>query len=115
MKKLKEFPSQFVRFKINIPVLKEELDKAIAFEKPKGMDYRWFVNCEKNVMNFYRTWTGNCIYKAILNEDRNFIIEVLINNDSNEYKYSGKNEEEIASFHEIFDMLLSSSGYANEK
>ncbi|OWP87443.1 hypothetical protein BWK60_03690 [Flavobacterium covae] len=109
MKNLKKFPNQYIIFKINIPILKENIRKAIHFKKPNGMDDRWFVTYENNTIKFYRTWTGNCIYIAKLNENKDCIIEIFINNEPDEYKYSN-DKEELLLFEKIFNLLLGEGG-----
>jgi len=106
MKKLQDFPNEFVRIDININLLQTQIMKALNYDKPSSMDDRWYVNCENNFINFYRTWTGRCIYRAKINDKKNSLIELYINNNLEEYKFSNIDEELIL-FNKIFELLLS--------
>ena len=105
IKKLKEFPREFIKINIDIHLLKEQILKASNYNKPSGMDDRWYVTCESDIINFYRTWTGSCIYRVKMNNEKNRLIQLDINNNLEQYKFSNI-EEEIVLFDSIFNLLL---------
>lgn len=54
---------------------------------PEAMEDKWFICLEEEVLSFYRSWTGNCIYQLTLKKDgANYAIgDAFVNRDPSQY------------------------------
>jgi len=64
---------------------------------PQAMEDKWFIFLEEDVLYFYRSWTGSCIYQVRLSKDGEgySIAEAYVNRDPDQYpetdrSYDGK-------------------------
>ena len=107
MRKPKEFPVKSILLIIEIRLTSVEMKKVRLGKVPGGMDDRWFVQYTNPWLYFYRSWTGNCIYKVkIENVDGIYkAVELYVNGEKSEYKYMDE-ESERRLFYELFDLFL---------
>ena len=103
MRELKEFPIESVNFDLDIQLSDKQLNMLLNFPHPVGMDSKWNVLFKRNFIYFYRTWTGFCIYKVEI--ENNKLIKIFINNNVEQYKFLD-DEKELILFHQFFDFLL---------
>ena len=77
--------------------------------EPDHIDNKWVVSYQEPWLCFHRFLTGNCIYKVqIVYEGLNWrICSVLVNGDSNQYKFENETTESKL-FHKLFDLFLES-------
>lgn len=76
---------QYDEFQIELVLSDEQIHTLKQGFVPSSMEQKWFVFHEDNKINFYRSWTGLCIYIVELN---------MINYTHNvtAYKYEGINK-----------------------
>jgi hypothetical protein len=109
MIELKDFPEQFVKLPIEKQLSDDQMSKVLLGKKPLDMDHRWIIYYNDGFLYFHRSWTGNCIYKIKIDKSNYAakIVEVLVNTNPKEYKYSNI-PEEINHFNQLFDSFLQS-------
>ena len=87
----------------NIKITEDEMNVLKMGHIPKAMEDHWFMYCDDNSINYYRSWTGIQIFKAyyklMYNEYIIYMIE--INNNKEEY-----NEENIQNSIDLFKNLI---------
>lgn len=74
---------------------------------PRDMDDRWFIYEEDNWLFFHRSWTGNCIYKAKLEQqgDVYVITTVVANRDKTQCTVTD-NETDAENLSLLINQLL---------
>lgn len=72
---------------------------------PEVMEDKWFIYMQNNELYFHRSWTGDCIYKVILEENNaEYIVkEALVNN---QYTEQDNADYDIALLNWLIDALL---------
>lgn len=104
MRKLKEFPTEFIKININLNLSRAALEKAINYQ-PYGMDEKWHIYVEDDTIYFHRLFTGYCIYKVKMNDTKDKLIEFSINNNPEQYKFKSI-EYDLGLFNTIVDIVL---------
>lgn len=74
-------------FYLGMEITKEEKDILELGHIPEVMEDHWFMYCEDNVIRYYRSWTGFCIFKAkIEREGDHFIVgKARVNRSKKQY------------------------------
>lgn len=57
-----------ITFPFTMPLNAEETQILKLGFKPTNMEQKWFFYYESGVLNIYRSWTGRCYFRVILNE-----------------------------------------------
>ena len=85
-------------------ITKEEMNILKMGHIPEVMEDHWFMYCDDNSINYYRSWTGIQIFKAYYKivDDEYVIYEIDVNNNKDEY-----NEENIQKSVELAKKLIS--------
>lgn len=93
----------FDKIDCNIKITKEEMNILIMGHIPEVMEDHWFMYCDDNSINYYRSWTGTQIFKAYYKVvyDEYLIYKIEINNNKDEY-----NEENLQKSIELFKNLI---------
>lgn len=93
----------FDKVDCNIKITKEEMDILIMGHIPEVMEDHWFMYCDDNSINYYRSWTGIQIFKAYykLIDNEYVIYNIEINNNKDEYS-----EDNIQKSLELFNKLI---------
>lgn len=94
----------FDKVDCNIKITKEEMNILKMGHIPEVMEDHWFMYCDDNSINYYRSWTGIQIFKAYYKivDDEYVIYEIDVNNNKDEY-----NEENIQKSVELAEKLIS--------
>jgi hypothetical protein len=55
---------------------------------PQCMEDKWFIYLEGNILNFHRSWKGNCIYQIEFSRDseKYTATRAIANRDPDQYK-----------------------------
>ena len=55
---------------------------------PQQMEDKWFIYLEGEWLSFHRSWTGYCIYRVRLRQERDTyaVTEAWVNRDFNQYR-----------------------------
>lgn len=87
---------------------KEEFDQISCGLIPNGMDDKWFIFLENNILYLHRSWTGKCIYEVrFIKEANNHVpSEVLVNRDPDQYKETDDRYDEKVLEFLIENLLL---------
>ena len=93
----------FDKVDCNIKITKEEMDILIMGHIPEVMEDHWFMYCDDDSINYYRSWTGIQIFKAYykLVDNEYVIYNIEINNNKDEYS-----EDNIQKSLELFNKLI---------
>ncbi len=61
--------------------------KLVFGHLPEVMEDKWFIYYDQGVLNFHRSWTGFCVYRALCDDDGSSLLfkRVLINRDPTQY------------------------------
>lgn len=88
-------PAQREKLSIERTFSEEEYNCLSRGWIPEGMDDKWFIFMEKDILHFHRSWTGFCIYEVYFDDER-AIRETWVNRDSEQYtQTNGKNDENL--------------------
>ncbi len=105
MRKQKDFSGPFMKLKLDKKLLENEMNIVRKGKIPVDMDDRWLICYKESVLYFYRSWTGNCIYKVKIDEGR--LVEVQINADKEIYNITDE-KTELNFFYELLELFLES-------
>lgn len=85
--------SNFIRIDCNIVLTQEEFEVLSMGHIPEVMEDHWFMYCDDNSVNYFRSWTGLQLFKGYYKfENNNYIIyAVEINNDKDVYRETNMN------------------------
>lgn len=75
---------------------------------PMEMEDKWFIYCDKQTLNFHRSWTGHHIYQVTLEQqpDNSCItIQLTVNRNQQQYKQND-NKYDIATVDFLISRLL---------
>jgi len=88
--KLHKMPKPYVTLPIDRTFSAREMEKIKLGFRPRDMEDRWFIFCEKDCLYIHRSWTGYCIYVVRLREcDNGFIAwELRANRNPKQYGVS---------------------------
>jgi hypothetical protein len=98
-----------------LPARREKLDIERTFTEqeyerlacgliPEGMEDKWFIFMENDVLSFHRSWTGVCIYEVQFDNQRT-INDVWVNRDGEQYKVTDNEyDKKLLTF--LIDNLL---------
>ncbi len=95
--------TKYKKIECNIILTPKEF-KILSFGHiPEVMEDHWFMYCDENTINYFRSWTGIQIFKRYykLQNDSYIIYSLEINNKKKEYS-----EENINKSFEIFNNLI---------
>lgn len=104
MRKLKEFPKEFIQINIDLNFSSAALEKATNY-RPYGMDEKWHAYVEDDSIYFHRLFFGYCIYKVKMNDTKDRLIELFVNNNPEQYKFKSI-EYDVDLFNKIVDIVL---------
>ena len=95
----------YIKIECNIVITKKEFKILSMGHIPKAMEDHWFMYCDENSVNYFRSWTGIQIFKGYYRiENESCIIYSLeINNNKKEY-----NEPDINRSRNLFNYLINS-------
>jgi len=97
--------SQRDKLKLKRAFSKDEYGRLSKGLIPEGMEDKWFIFMENNVLYFHRSWTGFCIYEAHFDGNQK-IQEVWVNRDSAQYDAHDNDYDEKLLMFLIDDFLL---------
>jgi hypothetical protein len=107
-KNIKPLPDTKALISLDRKFTKEEFEKISFGLIPLGMDEKWFIFLENNILYFHRSWTGSCIYQVqfVLRDDFYIASEIWVNRDPNQYKETKKQYDEKLLLFLIENLLL---------
>ena len=88
---------------------KSEFEKIKGGHKPNDMDDRWFIYSDNNWIYFHRSWTGDCIFKIMIekiDDNRYSTKECWVERDEKKYTIKDDNENRELIRQLIKDKLL---------
>lgn len=82
---------------VEIELSDEEFEKLAWGHIPQEMEDHWFMYFDGASFNFYRSWTGFCIYKAYVErtEDGFLIQKVTVNRKEDQYAETSDRRDEL--------------------
>lgn len=91
------------RIDCNIVLTQKEFEVLFMGHIPEVMEDHWFMYCDENSVNYFRSWTGIQIFKGYYKlENNSYIIHALeINDNKDEY-----NETDISKSLKLFNDLI---------
>lgn len=101
-------PEKRAELKIERLFSEEEYEKISLGLNARSMDEKWVAIVENNVLHFYRSWTGKCIYRAVFDRsDEKYIVsEAFVNRDVLDYKETDDHYDELLLLFLIENLLL---------
>ena len=85
-------------------VLTEEEFKIISMGHiPEVMEDHWFMYCDDECINYFRSWTGIQIFKGYYKVENNSYIIYRLEINDNKDEYSEKNDKKSL---DLFDNLI---------
>lgn len=95
--------SNYEKVDCNIILTKDEFKILSMGHIPEVMEDHWFMYCDENSINYFRSWTGIQIFKGYYKvENNSYIIYMLeINNTKDEY-----NEPDLSKSVKLFNYLI---------
>ena len=95
--------SKYKKINCNIVLTKEEFDILSMGHIPVAMEDHWFMYCDENSINYFRSWTGIQIFKGYYRlENVSCVIYLLeINDNKDEYK-----EKSLKKSRDLFENLI---------
>lgn len=78
---------------------------------PRDMDVRWAVSLQDNTLRCWRSWTGACIYEALVvegDDGRGMVVLVNVLDDPDTYSRALTEESELERFEGVVALALSS-------
>jgi len=97
-KNIKSLPEKHLEIDLSIKLTAKDIECINTGLYPSGMDSRWNIYRENDLIYFHRSWTGSCIYVCQLEGDS--ITRIKVNNESSEYECASI-EDEKESFRQI--------------
>ena len=103
--------SKFKKAECNIVLTQKEFEKIFMGHIPMAMEDHWFMYCDNESINYFRSWTGIQIFKGYYRfENNHYVINLLeINNNKNEYT-----EDDTKKSIETFNHLIKSECVNNK-
>ena len=94
-----------VKIECNIVLTKKEFEILFMGHIPEVMEDHWFMYCDENSVNYFRSWTGIQIFKGYyrIENETCIIYSLEINNNKEEY-----NEDDINKSRNLFNYLINS-------
>jgi hypothetical protein len=85
--KTKPMPAQVARLDYQAKFSAQEFERISAGLIPREMEDKWFIVMDGNVLKFYRSWTGTCIYQVEMEKEDSlyYIRQAIVNRDSTQY------------------------------
>ena len=82
---------------VEIELSDEEFEKLAWGHIPQEMEDHWFMYFDGASFNFYRSWTGFCIYQAYVErtEDGFLIQKVTVNRKEDQYAETSDRRDEL--------------------
>lgn len=82
---------------IEIDLSNEEFETLAWGHVPNGMEDHWFMHFDDSSFNFYRSWTGFCIYRAyVKRSEQGFEIRnVTVNRKADQYAETNDLRDEL--------------------
>ena len=105
--KTKALPSKRATIALNRTFSLREMKRIRRGLVPEQMEDKWFIYWEDDVLSFYRSWTGNCIYvvRFAAEGDRYRMVEADVNRDPEQYsETSDERDAKMISY--LVDVLL---------
>ena len=90
---------------LNLPITEEELKCLAMGHIPEVMEDHWFMYFDGECINYHRSWTGYCLYKATVQRtfEGLFISHVVVNRNPDVYTCTDAEKDK-----NIFLMLIAS-------
>ena len=100
----------FVKVDCNISLTKEEFENLSIGHIPESMEDHWFMYCDDNSINYFRSWTGIQIFKGYYKFENDLynIYMLEINNNKEEWREDDINNS-IKLFHDF--VMFNSKNY----
>jgi len=105
--KTEPFPDKHVTLDLQLTYSSVERLKIIKGLVPEVMEEKWFVYYDQGVLNFHRSWTGYCVYRAYCHDENgNFTISHAdVNREVEQYKETNDDiDRQMISY--LIDVLL---------
>ncbi len=95
--------NNYINTECNIILTSEEFQILSMGHIPEAMEDHWFMYCDENSVNYFRSWTGIQIFKGFYKSenDQYVIYSLEINDNKEEY-----NEPEINKSIQLFNYLI---------
>ena len=103
--------SQYKQIECNIELTHKEYEILSMGHIPEVMEDHWFMYCDENSINYFRSWTGNQIFKGYyrLENESCIIYSLEINDNKEEY-----NEDNIEQSLNLFkDLIMAECRFYN--
>ena len=101
-------PTQRARLDIERTFSEQEYSRLSQGLIPGGMDDKWFIFMENDILSFHRSWTGVCVYVVHFDSKRT-MNEVWVNRDSEQYRQTDNEYDEKLLMFLIDNFLLGQS------
>lgn len=71
------------KIECNIFLTKEEFEIIAKGFIPRVMEDHWFMYCDNETINYFRSWTGKQIFKGYYKKDGDLYVIYLLETDNN--------------------------------
>ena len=105
---IKPMPQKFATLDYVANFSQNEFELISKGFTPIEMEDKWVIVFNNNILSFYRSWSGYCIFQVKFTYEKNTykIINTIVNRDPDEYKQSNKSHDEALINYLIKRILL---------
>jgi hypothetical protein len=93
--KLKPMPRQRELLPLKLSLSKDQFGVVKRGFVPREMEQKWLIRFDHSCLNFYRSWTGICVFKVRFDEDgkRVRVVEAWANRNRSQYNGADVGQE----------------------
>lgn len=100
------FPSKYAMIPLDLHFSQSEMRKIKKGLIPRQMEDKWFIYYDHDILYFYRSGTGYCIYRASFRQNGGYVLtHADVNRDPEQYgETSDERDAQLISY--LIDLLL---------